>query len=321
MSTVLCCDQLTKSFIGWEKPEGARVRRRTQKVAVDQMTFNVAAGDAVGYIGANGAGKSTTIKMLLGILRPTSGQVTTFGLEPMKHRKAIMRRTGVVFGQRSQLWWDLPVAESFRILAALHRLPKPDAAHRITQLRDRLDMGAFWATPVRKLSLGQRMRAEMGAALVHRPELLVLDEPTIGLDVLSKQQLRDFMLEERREFGTTLLLTTHDLGDIQQLCDRVLLVDQGTLAYSGSLAGLAEASAAHRTVTVDFANPGVDVSGIAHTTVVATRGGGVQVELAVDANHTTAAAVMAEVFRRGDVVDVSIAEPDIEQVVRDSYQK
>lgn len=320
MTPIIDCHNLSKNF---RRP---RLRKKTPATtsghlkAVDGMSFTISDGEAVGYIGANGAGKSTTIKMILGILKPTSGTVSTFGMEPMKHRKDVARRTGVVFGQRSQLWWDLPVSESFRILAAIHRLSANDEKTRTQQLADNLDLNEFWDTPVRKLSLGQRMRAEIGAALIHRPSLLVLDEPTIGLDVLSKQQLRDFLITERTQCGTTLLLTTHDLGDIQQLCERVLLVDSGTLAYEGTLEQLAAQNQAGRTITVDFATPGVNCDGIEHTHIVAVRGDGAQVEITFDAQHTTAGAVMAAIFDRGDVVDVTIAEPDIEDVVRSVYR-
>ena len=214
--------------------------RRTKRVvtAVDDISFTITAGEAVGYIGANGAGKSTTIKMLSGILVPTSGTVRTCGLDPVRQRRELARHIGVVFGQRSQLWWDLPLVESFRVLAAIHGLADGAWQARRDELVDRLEMGEFLDQPVRQLSLGQRMRGEVAAALLHSPRLVVLDEPTIGLDVLSKERLRVFLREERASHGTTLLLTTHDMGDIERLCDRVLVVDHGRLAYDGTLPGL-----------------------------------------------------------------------------------
>lgn len=319
MDAVIHTENLSKSYTSFGKREGKKLPTRTVKTAVDEVSFQLTPGEAVGYIGANGAGKSTTIKMLLGILKPSGGQVRTFGMEPMKHRKAIARRTGVVFGQRSQLWWDLPVRDSFRILAAIHRIPSTHSSERISQLREALDIGDFWDSPVRKLSLGQRMRAEIGAALVHRPELLVLDEPTIGLDVLSKQQLRDFLIAERAESGTTLLLTTHDLGDIQQLCDRVLLVDEGKLAFDGTLDALSETTGSRRVLRVDYAQAGVDVTGIPHTTVEAASPESPRVELSFT-GQTTAGLVAQELFTRGEVQDLTIVEPDIEDVVRQVYQ-
>ena len=209
--------------------------RRRLLTAVDGLTVRIEAGAAVGYIGANGAGKSTTIKMLTGILVPTAGSVRTCGLRPVPDRRRLARQVGVVFGQRSQLWWDLPVRESFRILAAIHTLTRAEETERTAELVEQLELGGFLSVPVRQLSLGQRMRAEVAAALLHSPRLVILDEPTIGLDVLSKQRLREFLISERRVHGTTLLLTTHDMGDVERLCDRILVIDHGRLAYDGDL--------------------------------------------------------------------------------------
>ncbi|GAB4077367.1 ABC transporter ATP-binding protein [Nostocoides australiense] len=292
--------------------------------AVDHISFTVEPGEAVGYIGANGAGKSTTIKMLTGILRPTSGLVRTCGRDPLRERIALAREIGVVFGQRSQLWWDLPLQESFTILGAIHRLDPAVARVRSGELVDLLEMSGFLSTPVRQLSLGQRMRAEIAASLIHRPRLLILDEPTIGLDVLSKQRLRDFLGAERREHGTTLLLTTHDMGDIERLCDRVLVVDHGRLAYDGTLSGLAKTVGAERVMVVDLApqagHEGVaDLRDIPGAALVGVEGEGKRQRLAFDPQATSAAAVFAAVSARADVLDLAIEEPDIEDVVRRIY--
>lgn len=295
------------------------MRRRTELRAVDDMSFTIVAGDAVGYIGANGAGKSTTIKMLTGILRPTSGVVRTCGLDPVRQRKEVARRVGVVFGQRSQLWWDLPLHESFTILGAIHGLPPEQVRARTTTLVDQLEMGATLDTPVRQLSLGQRMRAEIAAALLHSPELLILDEPTIGLDVLSKQRLREFLIAERREQGTTLLLTTHDMGDIERLCDRVLVVDHGRLAFDGTLPALAATVGARRVLVVDLTEPAAPLTGIPETSLLGVEGDGLRQRLAFDASTTTAARVLAAVSERAQVRDLAIEEPDIEDVVRRIY--
>lgn len=294
------------------------LRRRTVH-AVDDLSLAVAAGESVGYIGANGAGKSTTIKMLVGILVPTAGDVRTCGLRPVQDRRELARRVGVVFGQRSQLWWDLPVRESFEILATIHGLRPAEARARTAELVELLEMGHFLATPVRQVSLGQRMRAEVAAALLHRPDLLILDEPTIGLDVLSKQRLREFLVTQRREHGTTLLLTTHDMGDIERLCDRVLVVDHGRLAYDGSLDGLARTVGAQRVLVVDLAAPADDLVGLPDATHLRSEGGGLRQHLAFDAESTTAAHVLAAVSERAEVRDLSIEEPDIEDVVRRLY--
>ena len=233
--------ELRRSFIVSDK---SGLIRRTKRVvhAVDGITATIEAGQSCGYIGANGAGKSTTIKMLSGILVPTSGHVRTFGLDPVPNRRALARDLGVVFGQRSQLWWDLPLRDSFRILGAIHRLDPSAARRRTDQLVAELGLGGLLSTPVRQLSLGERMRGEVAAALVHSPRLLVLDEPTIGLDMISKERLRQFLIAERQAHGTTLLLTTHDMSDIERLCERVLVVDHGRLVYDGTLTDLAASS-------------------------------------------------------------------------------
>lgn len=294
--------------------------RKSRRVrAVDHISFGIQPGEAVGYIGANGAGKSTTIKLLMGILRPTAGQVRTCGLDPMRRRIDVARQVGVVFGQRSQLWWDLPLRESFTILAAIHRLDPAAARDRTARLVDELEMGGQLATPVRSLSLGQRMRAEIAAALLHSPRLLVLDEPTIGLDVLSKQRLREFLVEERRERGTTLLLTTHDMGDVERLCSRVLVVDHGRLAYDGTLPGLAATVGAERLLVIDLAEPTRPLQDVPGARLVAVESDGLRQRLAFDGARTTAAAVLTEVSRRATIRDLAVEEPDIEDVVRRIY--
>ncbi len=311
---------LTRTFaIKRKNPAGGR-GVRTTLAAVDEMTFRVSPGESVGYIGANGAGKSTTIKMLCGILVPTSGRVRTCGLDPLKSRRELSRRIGVVFGQRSQLWWDLPLRESFSILGAIHRLDPAVASRRTEELVEQLEMTETLDTPVRQLSLGQRMRAEIAAALLHSPELVILDEPTIGLDVLSKARLREFLITERATKGTTLLLTTHDMGDIERLCERVLVVDHGRLAYDGSLRGLGATVGAQRVLVLDLMEPTADLLGIAGTRHLGSEGEGLRQRLGFDSQATTAAAVLAAVAERADLRDLSIEEPDIEDVVRRIYQ-
>ncbi|WP_436976071.1 ABC transporter ATP-binding protein [Nocardia xishanensis] len=285
------------------------------------MTFRIERGAAVGYIGANGAGKSTTIKMLTGILVPSSGRVRTCGLDPVRRRRELASRIGVVFGQRSQLWWDLPLRESFTILAAIHRLEPDITRKRTYELVEQLEMAETLDTPVRQLSLGQRMRAEVAAALLHSPELVILDEPTIGLDVLSKQRLREFLRAERADRGTTLLLTTHDMGDIERLCDRVLVVDHGRLVYDGSLAGLGATVGARRVLVVDLAEPTPDLRGLpSGAELLTSEADGMRQRLAFDAESITAAQLLAAVSDRAEVRDLSIEEPGIEDVVRRIYE-
>ncbi|ONM47332.1 ABC transporter ATP-binding protein [Nocardia donostiensis] len=313
-------DELTRRFVVYRKNGTSWRRRRETLTAVDAMSFRVERGAAVGYIGANGAGKSTTIKMLTGILVPTSGRVRTCGLEPVRQRRELASRIGVVFGQRSQLWWDLPLRESFSILAAIHRLDAAAGRERMRHLIDRLEMAGTLDTPVRQLSLGQRMRAEVAAALLHSPELIILDEPTIGLDVVSKQRLREFLRAEREERGTTLLLTTHDMGDIERLCNRVLVVDHGRLVYDGSLTGLGAKVGAQRVLVVDLAQPTPELVDLPGAVLLSSEADGMRQRLAFDAEHITAAQLLATVSARAEVRDLSIEEPEIEDVVRRVYE-
>ena len=314
MTAIIETRGLTREF-----KRRAKGLKHTSLTAVDHLDLQIDAGESVGYIGANGAGKSTTIKMLVGILVPTSGTVRTCGLDPLAQRRDLARRVGVVFGQRSQLWWDLPVKESFSILAAIHRLSDAAAKARRDELIDHLDMSEFLDTPVRQLSLGQRMRAEVAAALLHSPELVILDEPTIGLDVLSKQRLRDFLIAERAQNGTTLLLTTPDRGDIERLCDRVLVVDHGKPAYDGTLPGLSARVGAQRVLVLDLADAGPDLLDIPNTQHMDSEADGMRQRLAFDPAATTAAALLAAVGERAQVRDLTIEEPDIEDVVRRIY--
>ncbi|WP_068923072.1 ABC transporter ATP-binding protein [Planobispora rosea] len=212
-----------------------RGRSRRTVHAVQDLSFTVEAGEFVGYLGPNGAGKSTTIKMLTGILAPTSGRIEVAGLDPLRRRTDLTRRIGVVFGQRTTLWWDLPLKDSFELVRHLYKVDRNDFRRRLDELADLLDLGGFLHTPVRQLSLGQRMRGDITAALLHDPAVLVLDEPTIGLDVVSKAAMRAFLGRLNAERGTTVLLTTHDLGDIEKLCRRVMLIHHGRLGFDGTL--------------------------------------------------------------------------------------
>jgi ABC-2 type transport system ATP-binding protein len=294
-------------------------REQVTTAAVQGVSFTLRPGETVGYIGANGAGKSTTIKMITGILVPSAGRVRTFGLDPVPERTAVARRTGVVFGQRSQLWWDLPLRESLKLLAAIHRLPETRWRPRETELVDRLELGAFLSRPVRQLSLGERMRGEVAAALLHEPELVVLDEPTVGLDVLSKERLRTFLREDGAARGATLLLATHDMDDVQRLCERLLVVDHGRLVYDGTIPGLVARVGARRVLVVDLEAPAPALRTVPGAELVGVEADGVRQRLAFSPEETTAAAVLAAVTARAAVRDLSIEEPDIEDVVRRLY--
>ena len=292
-----------------------RVRRATV-TAVDGIDFTVEAGEMVGYIGPNGAGKSTTIKMLTGILVPTSGRIRVTGLEPARRRTELARRIGVVFGNRSLLWWDLPLRQSFDLLRHLYRVPAPEHRRRLAELADVLELGPLFDRPVRQLSLGQRMRGELTAALLHAPELLFLDEPTVGLDIVSRARVREFLLRLNRERGVTVLLTTHDLADIERLCPRMLIIDHGRVLYDGGTAEIAARFGGTRTLVVDLAEsrPPLQLTG---ASVVRTDGPRQWIRFRpADA---TAAQLVAAVSEQAPLVDLAIEEPDIEEVVRRIY--
>jgi ABC-2 type transport system ATP-binding protein len=308
---------LRRSFVVRQKV--GRLRRTTKVVhAVDGISVTIQPGEACGYIGANGAGKSTTIKMITGILVPTGGSVRTCGLDPVPQRRALVREIGVVFGQRSQLWWDLPLRDSLGILAAIHRLDPAVARGRTARLIEGLGLADQLDTPVRQLSLGERMRGEVAAALVHSPRLLVLDEPTIGLDMISKERLRHFLVAERTERGTTLLLTTHDMSDIERLCDRVLVVDHGRLVYDGTLLGLARRVARQRVLVVDLWEPRAPLQ-LGEAVCIGSQGDGSRQRLSFSPTDTTAARVLAAVSAQAEVRDLTLEEPAIEDIVRTLY--
>ncbi|OQM46961.1 daunorubicin ABC transporter ATP-binding protein [Anoxybacillus sp. UARK-01] len=247
MGNVIEVENLRKEFKAYSSRSGLMgafrdLFTRNYKIiqAVHDISFTVNQGEMVGYIGENGAGKSTTIKMLTGILTPTAGKVSVNGMNPHKEREAFVRTIGVVFGQRSQLWWDIAVQESFRLLKKVYRVSDSDYKEHMEHVIETLDIGPLLDKPVRKLSLGQRMRCELAAALIHNPPLLFLDEPTIGLDVLVKLKIREFLKEINQKYNTTILLTTHDISDIEALCDRVIMLDEGKIIYDGSLQRLKE---------------------------------------------------------------------------------
>ncbi|MET9519347.1 ATP-binding cassette domain-containing protein [Streptomyces sp. NPDC002994] len=290
-------------------------REKTQVRAVDGISFSVPRGEMVGYIGPNGAGKSTTIKMLTGILTPSGGRVRVAGIDPSRERTRLAQRIGVVFGQRTTLWWDLPLRDSYRLMHRMYRIPDDRFKVNMARCVELLDLAELLDVPVRQLSLGQRMRGDIAAALLHDPEVLYLDEPTIGLDVISKAKVRDFLRDLNAERGTTVLLTTHDLTDIEQLCKRVMVIDHGRLVYDGALAGLHEVGESERTLVVDLERelPPVEVAGARVVKVEGPRQW-----LAFPAS-VSAAPLVAAVAQRYPLVDLSVREPDIEAVIAKMY--
>ncbi len=290
-------------------------RERRQVRAVDGITFRVARGEMVGYIGPNGAGKSTTIKMLTGILTPSGGRLRVAGVDPSRERTTLARRIGVVFGQRTTLWWDLPLRDSYRLMHRMYRIPDARFRENLDRCVELLDLGALLEVPVRQLSLGQRMRGDIAAALLHDPEVLYLDEPTIGLDIVSKAKVREFLRDLNADRGTTILLTTHDLTDIEQLCKRVMVIDHGRLMYDGALGGLHEVGASERTLVVDLERelPPIEPAGARVVRVEGPRQW-----LAFPAS-SSAAPLVAEIAATYPLVDLSVREPDIEAVIAKMY--
>lgn len=285
--------------------------------AVDGVSFRVERGEMVGYLGPNGAGKSTTMKMLTGILVPSGGRVEVGGLTPHRQRVEHVRRIGVVFGQRTQLWWDLPTVESFDLLRHVYRIPAERYRANLRRYGELLELGPFLDTPVRQLSLGQRMRADLAAALLHDPAILFLDEPTIGLDVVARERIRGFLAEVNREQGVTVILTTHDLGDIARLCQRVVLIDQGRTLYDGALESLRSRYGRWRTLVVDLADPDAE---LCVPGAELMRREGPRAWLRFDRDRVTAAGLIAEVATHCPVRDLTVEEPEIEDVVRGIYE-
>ncbi len=297
-------------------------REHTLVTAVKDISFRIPQGEICGYIGENGAGKSTTIKMLTGILVPTSGSVTVNGYIPYKEREAFVRGIGVVFGQRSQLWWDIGVIESFRLLRKVYRVSEADFRTRLDELVETLQLQELLNRPVRKLSLGQRMRCELVAALLHQPQILFLDEPTIGLDIVVKTEIREFLKKLNREHGTTILLTTHDLQDIEALCSRVIMLDDGRIIYDGGLDELKDRWGKGREVQFQFHGP-VELQALSGMT------DGLSVRWSKE-NELTAkvwiprdigvSEVLSRVVGMKDIRDIKIIETNTDEIVREIYQ-
>ena len=293
------------------------VERRSEIVqAVKGIDFHIAQGEFVGFIGPNGAGKSTTIKILTGVLEPTSGVATVGGLVPRRDRIEHTRNIGVVFGQRTQLWWDLPVIESYELLRAIYNVPRPAFDAQLMRLAELLALGELLDRPVRKLSLGQRMRCELAAALLHAPRLLFLDEPTIGLDVVAKETIRRFLRAENEERGTTILLTTHDLSDIERLCPRMILIDHGQLVYDGELESIRRRFGAERRLEVEFEG---DAPTELPNGVVEEERAEERLVVRFRRDEVPSASVIAWLAERRPIADLTLQEPPIERIVGEIY--
>ena len=286
--------------------------------AVDGVSFSIETGELVGYLGPNGAGKSTTIKMLTGILMPTRGEMNIGGHVPWKDRVEYVRGIGVVFGQRTNLWWDLPVIESLDLLKHVYRVPDDRYEQNLAKFREMLGLDEFLHTPVRSLSLGQRMRADLAGALLHDPQIIFLDEPTIGLDVVAKERIRQFVKAINRERGVTVILTTHDLGDVEKLCERVMMIDHGKLLFDGSPGELVRRFGGERELVVDFAEDyaNVEIDGARAADRTERR-----VTYRFARGSISASELIQRLSARYRIVDLSVQEPQIEDTVRKIYEQ
>ncbi|MDR3584658.1 MAG: ATP-binding cassette domain-containing protein [Desulfosporosinus sp.] len=317
-------NHLSKEFQIAKRQEGIKGALRslfhrdyTTKQAVQDISFTVNTGEIVGYIGPNGAGKSTTIKMLTGILVPTSGDIRVNGLTPFKERQKNARQIGVVFGQRTQLWWDLPTIESFELLRQVFQIPKEQYEKNMARFADILGLEEFLQTPVRQLSLGQRMRADIAASLLHDPVILFLDEPTIGLDVVAKERMRSFIREINQQRGVTVILTTHDMSDIEKLCRRMILIDHGQVMYDGELAKIKERFGKARVLIIDLEEEIPDFS-INGAEVIKQEGN--RKWLRFNRDVMSASQLISRISENYEIKDLSIQDPEIEVMIRNIYE-
>ena len=317
---------LTKAYRTRVKPEGlgASFRALTRPdwreiQAVRNITVDAEQGEIVAFIGPNGAGKSTFIKMLCGILHPTSGEISVLGMSPITERRKLALRIGTVFGQKSQLWMHLPALDSFTLLAAIYEMSDDERRRRVAELSELFELGDFLQTPVRKLSLGQRIRCEVAASLLHNPELLFLDEPTIGLDVVVKQAIRELILRCNREQGTTVFLTSHDPADIEQLCRRALVIDHGNIVLDSPVENLKRDYLREKRIEISFSSPHniPDMTGV--TTLIGNNG--LTATLKVDTNICPIGYVMERLSAIGSVLDITINNPLMEDIIADIFRK
>jgi ABC-2 type transport system ATP-binding protein len=322
--TAIYVDNVSKTFRVAEKQPGLLGAMRSlvrpmqrDKIAVDRVSFAVEPGEMVGYIGVNGAGKSTTIKLLTGILAPSGGQIRVLGRDPSRQRVANAREIGVVFGQRSQLWWDLPFIESIRLIGQIYEVETSRYRHLLNELTDVLDLGDLLHSPVRTMSLGQKMRAELAATLIHEPRIIYLDEPTIGLDLVAKEKIRNAIRDQNQRRGTIVMLTTHDLGDIEELCRRVMIIDAGKLIYDGALDTIRERFGTHRVLAIEAAE---EIGPLQLPTgCELTSCEGHSAVLRFDRRVTTASRVTKTLMDQVEVIDFTLKEPDLTSIVREIY--
>lgn len=305
----------TKGF--WAGCKALLAREYRVQTALEDVSFSLKEGDLVGYIGPNGAGKSTTVKILSGILVPDSGEVSVLGKTPWQHRLEIVQQIGVVFGQRTQLWWDLQVMESFELLKAIYKIPDSQYKKKLEELSEALDLADLLTIPVRLLSLGQRMRCDLAASLLHSPKLLFLDEPTIGLDAVSKLAVRDFIRRLNRENKTTILLTTHDMDDIEALCKRVLILHEGKIYFDGDLKQLRKTVLPERRLIVDLVDKEATVEDPKAQKI---HQEGHRVWLSFNPQETPVQELIARVSANVAIADLFVENPPIEELIAKYYK-
>ena len=284
--------------------------------AVDDIDLDVAPGEAIAFIGPNGAGKSTTIKLLTGILQRDTGSVSVLGLDPQRQRRRLAYRIGTVFGQKSQLWFHLPPLDTFKLLADIYDLDRRQARERIASLTEVFGIGRHLATPVRKLSLGERIRCEIAASLIHDPELLLMDEPTIGLDVVIRQRIHDLIAQVNRERGVTVFLTSHDTGDVEQVCRRAIVINQGRIVWDGAVDALKHSVLAAKIVDLKLAGP----LAFDQPDVTVRHADRYTAKLEVDTARTRVEAVVRAILERNTVLDITISDPPLEEVIAALYE-
>ena len=295
------------------------VKRKTRTIqAVDDISFALEPGELVGYIGPNGAGKSTTIKLMSGILCPDAGAIEVLGRTPWKQRQQHVAHIGVVFGQKSQLWWDTPAIDSFELLRDIYKVSPTDYRRRLDTLTELLDAGSILKTPVRQMSLGQRMKCELIAALLHGPEILFLDEPTIGLDAVTRLAVRDFLTDLNRREGVTMILTTHDMDDVEALCRRVMVIGHGKLLFDGGMDRLRQTYAPNRLLKVRL-GADVDLRGIGPAESV--KQAGRDVTIAFKPERISAEKMIAQAASLAPIADLTVESTDIEQMIADMYRE
>ncbi len=329
MSQAIVVKNLTKVFKTFKRREGVRGafidlfnRSYQDFTAVNSISFDVCEGELIGYLGPNGAGKSTSIKMLTGILQPTSGELEVYGFHPFRERREYTRHIGVVFGQRTQLWWDIAVQESFKLLGRIYGVSDSEFRQRMDELISVLEIQEVLQTPVRKLSLGQRIRCDLAASLIHRPKILFLDEPTIGLDAVAKDSVRKFLRHINRELKTTVLLTTHDLKEIEELCERIIILDKGAIVFDGSIDRIRRLPGLEKRVVVDLREDvSLDSLGTLCSGKVRPQLSGRKATLTYAQDEVETVDLLKELLDRFQILDLTVEDPDIEQIIMRIYRE